>query len=181
LPIYKYRREEPLSREEIQNMIENVHDLAVKALIVFLYLYGTRISEALKLLRSDFWIEGKYLAVKIPISKKRKSAGPTVPSHILRVSLDAPFMNILLEYLEIKKNHEKLWEFNRVKVWRIIKKLNPNCSPHFFRHSRLRKLAEKGATEMVLMDWAGWSDPRPAGKYIVATGRFAKKYADKID
>jgi site-specific recombinase XerD len=153
----------------------------MKALLVFLYLFGARVSEALKLKRENFWVEGKYLAVEIPLSKKRKNKGPTIPTHILRVNINSPFMEILLKFLENKEMNEKLWSFSRIKVWRTIKKFLSNCSPHFFRHSRLRKLAEKGATELHLMDWAGWSDTRPASEYIKLSGRFARQFADEVE
>jgi len=62
-----------------------------------------------------------------------------------------------------------------------IKKLNPKVSPHVFRHTRLTKLALRGATGPDLMDWAGWTDIRPAAKYLHAAGKLAEKFADKID
>jgi len=42
-------------------------------------------------------------------------------------------------------------------------------------------MAEMGASEEELMHWFDWSDPRPAGTYIRATGRLAMRLADKVD
>jgi integrase len=47
-----------------------------------------------------------------------------------------------------------------------LKALNPNLSPHAFRHSRLQDLADRGTTPWELRDWAGWRDTRPAETYV---------------
>jgi integrase len=153
----------------------------LKAMIAFLYLYGCRVSEALKLSYGSFSLEGNYLSVKIGVLKRHSDAGPITPSHVLKVNTKSPFMDILINYIKANARSEKLWLQHRGHVWRKIKELNTNCSPHFFRHTRLWRLASKGASEAVLMDWAGWTDPRPAGRYIRATGRLASQFADKID
>jgi len=181
MPKYKYRREDYLSPAEVRGMIERARTLRDKALVAFLYIFGTRITEALKLRRERFWKEGNYLVVDVGILKRRKEAGPLKPRHILYARLDTPFMEYLLKHLETVREGERVFPMSRFKAWRIIKELNPNCSPHFFRHTRLWRLARAGATEAELMEWAGWSDTRPAGRYIRATGRLARRLADRID
>ena len=69
----------------------------------------------------------------------------------------------------------------RQNAWFKIKQVAKDVSPHLFRHDRLMKLAIRGATEAQLMDWAGWTDARPAGSYIRATGRLAAELSQKVD
>jgi len=185
MPIYKFKRRKLTTEEEVRSMIEKAKWPWLKALIAFLYLYGCRISEALNLKRSNIWVEGDYLIAEIGVLKRRREKrGPyeNIP-HLIHVSLDAPFVkDVLLPYIEeIKEKEARLFPVSRQLAWLRIKELNPNISPHVFRHDRLMKLAMKGASEAELMDWAGWSDPRPAGTYIRATGRLAMKLADKVD
>jgi len=180
MPIYKFSRENYLTEEEVKKMIERA-DEWLKSLMACLYIFGMRISEALSLTAQSFWIEGSYLNVKIPLKKKRKDTSPIVPSHVLRVNVETtPFAKLLLSHIQSKRPREKLWPYHKGHVWRKIKQLNKNCSPHFFRHSRLFHLAEQGASESALQDWAGWADPRPASRYVKGTGRLASQYADKV-
>jgi len=189
LPRYTYKRDSYLSRDEVLDMIEAANEDWLKALIALLYLYGMRISEALRLTPNDFSTEyKKWLACRVRLSKKRKTKGPVEPMHILRANYKKeslrPFILPLMRHLIDRTKRfpqEPLWVQDRTTIWKKIKQLNANCSPHFFRHSRLYHLAEKGATAVVLRDWAGWSDLRPAGSYIQAGGHLAKKYADRIE
>lgn len=146
-------------------------------------------NEALRLKPRDFrFAYKKWLVLSIPLSKKR-SHGPVKPQHILRVSYKKPklqpFLQPLLKYLLDRTREaptEPLWAgISRFKVWHRVHKVNPDCSPYLFRHSRLHSLAMQGATGPVLRDWAGWADLRPAANYLSVTGELAKKFADKIE
>jgi integrase len=190
MPKYKYSREHYLNREEVIAMINGASEDWFKALLSCLYLYGLRISEALDLKPADFKTEyKKHLAVTVRLSKKRKMhSSPVVPQHIVRVSYKKPslqpFIFPLVQYIVARsKTHpaDKLWSCDRVTVWHKIKALNQKCSSHLFRHSRLHQLAEQGASGLVLKDFAGWADLRPASNYVATTGDLAKKYSDKIE
>lgn len=189
MPRYSYKRRSYLGRDEVLSMVDSAKHLWLKALICLLYLYGMRISEALRLKPSDFRVEyHKWLACRVELAKKRKASGPVDPTHVLRVNFKkeslSPFILPLVKYVADRKQRfprEPLWTFDRTTLWKKLKELNPNCSPHFFRHNRLYKLAEKGATAAVLRDWAGWADLRPASNYIEASGQLARKYADEIE
>jgi len=170
-------------------MIEEATVGWLKALIALLYLYGVRISEALQLRPDDFSFENKkWFVCRVRMSTKRKTSGPIEPTRILRVNYRKEslksFIPPLLKYLadRMKRFPEKpLWTWDRTTVWKKIKELNSSCSPQLFRHARLHRLAEKGATAAVLRDWAGWSDLRPASNYLDTSRQLAKKYADMIE
>jgi len=188
MPRYKFKRDSYLSREEVVDMIDRAEQPWLKAIIALLYLYGLRISEALKLKPQDLSIEDKkLLVVRVQLSKKRKKATPIEPTHVLRVTMRKDLAEILRPLLHfwLKRESlhpdEPLWKWSRKTVWAKIKELNPLCSPHFFRHSRLYRLAELGASAAVLQDFAGWSDFRPASSYIQGSGQLARRFSDQID
>jgi len=185
LPEYKYKRLELTTEAEVRLMIQKARWFWLKALIAFLYLYGCRITEALNMQKRHIWTDGTYLIAQIGVLKRRREKkGPyeSLP-HLIHVNLNSPFIqDALVPYLmSISDSDLRLWRYSRQLVWRRLKELNQLTSPHLFRHDRLMKLALKGATEAELMDWAGWSDPRPAADYIRPTGRLAANMADKID
>jgi len=185
MPKYKFKRKEISTETEIRQMFDKCRFEWLKALIAFLYLFGCRITEALNLKRYNIWVEKDNIVAQIGVLKRRKERhGPyeNLP-HLIHVSVNSPFAKeILMPYLDkITDREAKIFPFSRQLVWLRLKETNPQICPHVFRHDRLMKLALRGASEAELMDWAGWSDPRPAGDYIRATGRLAEKLADKID
>lgn len=185
MPAYKFTRKEASTVNEIERTIFLTKYPWLKALIVFLFLYGCRVSEALNLERRKLRIEGRYIVAEIGVLKRRdKQKGPygNVP-HQIHVSVKSPLAEqYLIPYLSTVTNPDaKLFPVSRQLVWLRLKEANPELSPHVFRHDRLMKLALRGATEAELMDWAGWTDARPASNYIRATGRLAKNLADKVE
>jgi integrase len=185
MPKYKFKRQEISTQSEIGFMIQNETREWLKALIAFLYLFGCRITEALNLKKRQVWVEEGYIVAQIGVLKRRNDTkGPyeNMP-HLIHVTVNAPFARtVLIPYLtSVTENEARLWPHCRQLVWLRLKGLNGLICPHVFRHDRLMKLALRGATEAELMDWAGWTDTRPAGSYIRATGRLAVKMADKID
>lgn len=184
MPIYKFRRTEETTHAEILEIIQATPKPWLKGLAAFLYLYGCRVSEALNLTPNDVFIEGKYLIARIGVLKRRKKTNAPYAdiSHLIHVPLTAPFVKeYLLPYLASRGNQALLFNVSRQAVWESLKELNPNISPHIFRHDRLMKLALKGASESELKDFAGWTDTRPASNYIRSTGRLALNLANKIE
>jgi integrase len=185
MPEYKFKRQEISTETEIREIIQNARWVWLKGLTAFLYLFGCRITEALNLKRYDVWVEDQQIVAQIGVLKRRKEKkGPyeNLP-HLIHVSVRSPFTtDVLIPYIDsVTERTQKLFPISRQLVWLRLKELNPQISPHVFRHDRLMKLALRGATESELMDWAGWTDSRPAGNYVRATGRLAAKLADKVD
>jgi len=142
-----------LTKEEIINAVNNIEvktwrDLRDKALILFLYATGTRISEALNVKISD--IEDGW--VKIEMAKGEKQR--VVP--IAKVALDAinEYLykrNCSNEYIFVNKNCEKL---SRISAFNITKKYL-NVSPHVLRHSFATALVLGGADLRVVQELLG--------------------------
>ena len=189
MPKYSFTRRDVLGRAEVGDMIERAEWPWLEALIAMLYIFGCRVTEALRMYRKDMWVEKGRLVARIPVLKIRRQAGAFPDRvHLLRISLKTPFMDVLRSYLNSIDDPDRFiwpiggtWASARVKAWQEIRRLNPKCSPHIFRHTRLTKLALKGATALDLMDWAGWTDPRPAQKYLHLGGKLAEKFADLVD
>ena len=176
MPKYKFKRDKLTSLEEVKEMINKAEEAWLKAIIAFLYVFGCRISEALELRIGDVHIfkEGKNLILEVELpylKKKNKPEGPYEKLHILRVNVyETPILIHFIKYYHnIKKNsgpHERVFPYSRKTVWKKMKKLNENISPHVFRHDRLTKLAIKYADPFLLKYWAGWEDLRPAQNYV---------------
>jgi len=176
LPKYKFKRDKLTSLEEVREMIKKAEEPWLKAIIAFLYVFGCRISEALELRVGDVHIlkEGKNLILEVELpylKKKDKPEGPYEKLHILRANInETPILTPFLKYyLNIRKNaelYERVFPYSRKTVWKKMKNLNENISPHVFRHDRLTKLAIKYADPFLLKYWAGWEDLRPAQNYV---------------
>jgi len=193
IPRYKYSRDEILRIPEVEGMIKRAPYLWLKSLIAFLYLYGPRISEAIGVQGRHIYVDPpsqpKYLAAQIGILKTRTAAkgGPfKIRPHILKVPLEHPFTDTIRKHRDRLTAIQYLYmisptkQSSRTLATAKMKQLNRNCSPHLFRHSRLMKLALKGATAFQLRDWAGWTDIRPAMSYVRAAGTLAAQLSDKV-
>ena len=146
-----------LSKEAILRSVEYINypdaswfELRDKALILFLYACGLRISEALNVKKSD--IEEGW--VKVTMAKGEKQR--VVP--IAEVALRA--INEYLakrpcgsEYIFVNKNCNKL---SRISAFHITKKYL-NVSPHTLRHSFATSLVLGGADLRIVQELLGHS------------------------
>lgn len=177
MPKYSYQRD-PLTQKEVGEAILALDTMPFRALIAFLYLWGTRISEALRMEKADFKILKTGVKAHIKIEKKKKGS-PLISAHDIQVGLNAPFISELVSYLN-QAPEGKLWRFGRMTAWRKIQRAL-GVSPHFFRHTRASRLAEKTDNPFVLVDWFGWANANPATRYIQMSGRLAARLSNKIE
>ena len=144
-----------LEKDEILKAIEHINyndsswfELRDKALILFLYATGLRVSEAMNVKLSD--IEDGWVRVNMAKGEKQR----LVP--IAQKALDA-----IKEYLEkrpcnseylfVNKNCNKL---SRISAFNITKKYL-NVSPHTLRHSFATSLVLGGADLRVIQELLG--------------------------
>ena len=143
-----------LNKDEILNAFSHIQsdaswfELRDKALVLFLYATGLRISEALNVKLSD--IEEGWVKVEMAKGEKQR----VVP--IAKTALDA--LNEYLhkrvcvsEYLFVNKNCNKL---SRISAFNITKKYL-NVSPHVLRHSFATALVLGGADLRVVQELLG--------------------------
>jgi len=144
-----------LSKEEIIGAVENIKiknwfDLRDKALILFIYATGLRISEVLNTKISD--IEKGW--VKVTMAKGEKQRVVPVAKTALD-SLEEYLKNrpCQSEYLFVNKNCRPL---SRISAFNITKKYL-NVSPHVLRHSFATALVLGGADLRVVQELLGHS------------------------
>jgi len=167
-----------ITPKEVERLIrvEGKKHKWLPSLAAFLYIYGTRISEALARERRDFRIDDGSLVVKIdPILKRRDKA-----SHDLRASIKkTPFIAHLLKRIIRAHKNERLWTVSRQQAWAVLHE--HGFKTHTFRHTRINRLIEKDPSPFELQDFMGWQRTDTASHYLALHGQLAKRFKDKID
>jgi integrase/recombinase XerD len=143
-----------LTKEEILNAISHIDsnatwfELRDKALILFLYATGLRISEALNTKISD--IEDGWVKVEMAKGEKQRIVPVAdIALNALKEYLHERPCNS--EYIFVNKNCEKL---SRISAFNITKKYL-NVSPHVLRHSFATALVLGGADLRVVQELLG--------------------------
>lgn len=168
-------RKDPMSQEEALKTIEDADTLPLRALFAILWIWGPRINEAIRLQKRDFTIFDKSIRVRMPLSKK----GDPQAFHMLRAGISTPGIAPLLEYLQASQDG-RLFPMSIRTVGRKLHRINPNTSPHWFRHTRATRLSEETDNVLELVDWFGWADARPAMAYVQMSGKLAARLSDKV-
>ena len=144
-----------LEKDEILRAIEHINyndsswfELRDKALILFLYATGLRVSEAMNVKLSD--IEDGWVRVNMAKGEKQR----LVPIASKALESIKEYLNkrpCNSEYLFVNKNCEKL---SRISAFNITKKYL-NVSPHVLRHSFATALVLGGADLRVVQELLG--------------------------
>ena len=143
-----------LTKEEILNSISHIKndsswfELRDKALILFLYATGLRISEALNVKLSD--IEDGWVKVEMAKGEKQRVV-PVAKTALESINEYLRKRVCLSEYLFVNKNCKKL---SRISAFNITKKYL-NVSPHVLRHSFATSLVLGGADLRVVQELLG--------------------------
>jgi len=162
-------RRKLITADIVARMIDTAPTRQDKAVLVFYYIFGTRVSEAFTIEKSDMWIDGEWLYVKIKRSKEdSKTLFPRIDT--LKVRTSTPFIQYLIAHWSSVKEG-KLFRYGRYdvstargKVWKMVKGTNPDSWVHLFRHSRNEASRQKGYTRFQRAVWHGWKDPTTADK-----------------
>ena len=119
-----------------------------KALIVFLYLTGVRISEALVIKRKQFKRTANKLYIDIGVRLKGSKITPALP-----VSLKAPYVqNIILTYENLDPE-ALVFPYCRKTGYNIAKRFIGY--PHYFRMNRITRFFMDGFTIPEVKSWTG--------------------------
>ena len=123
----------------------------VKALFIFLYYYGVRITEALSTHSSDVEVIDGMVHVTV-ITLKNKSQD----TRRLWVPLEMPYVDYMLQYVR-GRSGLKLWDYSRQWARVKLQQVYPWITPHGFRHNRMDDFAQHDFTPFALKSWAGLS------------------------
>jgi len=173
MPLVKTQRDFVLQKTEVDMMIHNCNNnIMYKGLIAIWYITGFRVSEIIDLKKeielkiyTDDHDERILELIHKPLKKRNKSG--ITSSHKIYLNIkDIPYANHIYDIYNAVDNGQKLFPISRVRVWQIIKKLNPNAWCHLARHTRATNLVEDGYDIHILMQFLGWSSTSVAIKYI---------------
>jgi site-specific recombinase XerD len=161
-------------------LVEKCKSNRNKALISALFETGGRISEVLELKKDDFFIQKPYVIVKAMIVLKRyKKIGEKIDSKGKRrwvtekkpgrrtfpIHTKEPLSVFLIDYLKKIKSNQ-LFSLSRVQAYRIVRNLDDNIFPHWFRAQRASQLAlEYGFSVHDLIDFFSWKSLQTAIHY----------------
>lgn len=193
MPEYKYERENIISKEETQEMINTANRQRDKCIIALHYLTGARISEIVELKRKA--ITTNKNEIKIEFSwRKRRDKGPVkVTGSLIFQKEETPFVEYILSYLKNMGFDEDHYIFpaygclsyaadkhlSRQRVWQTLKNIEEDCSSHLFRYTRALKLEKKGYSLNDVRKWLG-RKTAPV-EYLPAAEEDIRKMSPDID
>lgn len=174
MPRYSFvRQNKRIEQWECEQLLVGQSE-EMKAIIALLYLTGARISEILLLTPrniTDLEDEVKITVISKKRKKGKKEKGkPYEHTRTLTFKKDSPFINHVLDFsLDCVMGFgldEKMFRLSRQLVGYYIWKVSKTVSPHCFRHSRLQKLADKGASTKQIQHFAGHASITSSEPYI---------------
>lgn len=161
-----------LAEEEVWDLIQKEERQDFGALLALMWLFGPRISEALKMKRKDIFVAGEYLRVNFHTLKRpdNKSANFD-PLRELSFPIGTNrFIGVLIAYFSgISDEEQRLFSYSRsTSSWKLDK-LTGKVWWHLFRKTRATMLARLGWSDSKLRYWFGWLDGRTPAVYILAS------------
>ena len=162
--------------EYLEKLVEKCERERDRALIASLFETGGRVSEVLLLTKDMFLVQDPYLIVRaMPVLKryekigvdekgkwitKKKKGYRTFPIHCRE-----PLVSYLEDWLNTLEG-KRLFDIGRVRVYQIVKEIDPEIFPHWFRGQRASQLAlEYGFSIHDLVDFFNWKDLQTAIHY----------------
>lgn len=195
VPVYKWKGKD----KKVHSQTLWVNYPQIVCLICLLYLFGKRISEVLKLKRGDVWTKYGWLYVKFYVLKrKEKVLAKLWKTKRVSVKNQQPFTGYIINWVnQVPKDvhlfhgncrphvqvvrskkmgktyeykHEDSGHMARQTAYKILKCLNPEVYPHWFRHSLATQLAEEHFDPIQLKQWFDWKRFDTAMNYIMDSG-----------
>jgi site-specific recombinase XerD len=151
-----------------------------RALISALFETGGRVSEVLQLKKDNFVVQEPYVVVKaMPVLKRYNKVGEFIDRNgrkrwktagkkayrTFPIHIKEPLCSPLLKYVEARRT-ERLFSIGRFQVYRIVRDLDDDVFPHWFRAQRASQLAlEYGFDVHDLIDFFNWKSLQTATHY----------------
>jgi len=142
-----------LSFEQISQSLEAIDKkskmgLRNYALILFLYATGARVSEALKVQRSD--VEGGWVKIRFAKNQKERVV-PIAPVALQALNEHLQHASLESQYIWLNYQNNPL---SRISAYKIVKRYL-GVSPHTLRHSFASSLIIGGANLKVVQELLG--------------------------
>ena len=144
----KYKHGKPNKEIDVVDLklaIDTQHlKLRHEAYAVLLYWVGCRRCEPLEILKEHVIENDGILEIVIPAKKSGERGGS------LDLSLSYYGVEKIREVWIKTKKGRPLFPFSAKTGYRIVKKLFPKKTPHWFRHNRVTKLRKKLGNELTI-------------------------------
>lgn len=168
------------------HMLKKAKNPAEQAFLLFLYLTGSRVSEALNVRYGDFirtinTKKGKIPVVQLKVLKGKEERIRTIPlwvnwneGRILGSRLIAWINESYNALLDPEAHKRRVWKHSRWWAWEVCKRVT-GVHPHFWRHHRAMYLTtvEKWS-EYKLVNYFLWTDPKTS--YIYTRARNPEQF-----
>jgi hypothetical protein len=119
-----------------------------RAFCVLLYYYGVRTNEARRVTREQFSIQGNKLYFNVGKRLKHSKETDALP-----ILIDAPFVNELIDLIQLTEPEKKLFDFSNKTGYNIVRRVW--SYPHHFRLTRITEFFEQGRTITQIKGWTG--------------------------
>jgi integrase len=153
-----------IEKSEVLRMLKEENEPEMKAVISVLIITGARVSEVLMLKGKDITADEKYIYFNMRVLKKRNDKEKRI---IRKVPKENIFINYLRKWINDYNSFDRddlIFMYSRKKVWQKIKKLNPEISPHTFRHTLATWMLDK-VDMRTAQEWFCWTNLNTAQVY----------------
>lgn len=157
--------------DELYSLLSCIIDDEKRALCVFLYLSGARVSEVMRSIRrfqiSVRQLEGNefMLLQDVPTLKKRGGGDKNPRTIPLSMQREGKMIRLMTPWINQVPATEFVFRATRKWAYTVVR----GClgwHPHFLRHLRTYHLkTEYHLNDSEVMEWNNWSDTRPVTRY----------------
>jgi len=126
------------------------------------------------ILKEDMWIKGDTLYVQAVARKHGSREAP------LELWVEFPYVDLIVKQWERTPEGERVWPISEWDSWDLMKKIDAEKYPHFFRFNRITEMCLN--PEMSVADICNWSGltPQTVNKYMERSGRIIHSAAEKM-
>lgn len=152
-----------MSKNEINSMFEKTDNSELKGIMSIMLMTGNRISENLLLKGKDISTDNEHIYINCYILKKRDG----IHRFTKKIKKSHEYYKYFQEYINNENIKEETFIFKsgRKVIWKKIKNINPNATPHLFRHT-VATLLGQFMDAFTLQKWFGWTKLEMAAKYV---------------
>ena len=181
-PIKDKRLPVVMSKEEVQQLLNQVHNLKHKTILILIYSCGLRISELINLKIED--IDSKRMLIQIRNSKGNKDR---------QVQLTNQILVLIKKYYKSYFPKEFLFngmhggKYSSASIQKIIKRMalragiRKNITPHTLRHSFATHLLEDGIDIRYIQTILGHSNIQTTQIYTHVSSKHLKNIKNPTD